>query len=281
MVCAVGNEYGEIIDMVQFPTQTPEQTMPQMVDFYKEYNVQALGIGCFGPIDLNRRSKTYGSITTTPKLQWKNYPILPEFERLLQVPVGFDTDVNAAALGEATFGNTRGLDCSLYLTVGTGIGAGIIVNGKPLHGMLHPEAGHIFLNRHPSDRNYAGTCPYHSDCFESLACGPSIEKRWGKKAVDLAETRQVWELEAYYIAQALCSYIMTLSPERIVLGGGVMKQTQLFPMIRREVQRQLAGYLDTPQLRELDSYIVAPSLEDRQGVMGALTLALDAVSHAD
>lgn len=279
MVCAVGNEYGEVIDLISIATDVPEKNMPQMMDFYKEYNIAALGIGCFGPIDLHKESKTYGYITSTPKLSWKNFPIVQTFQDALEVPVGFDTDVNAAALGEATFGVTQGLECSMYITIGTGIGAGIILNGRPLHGMIHPEAGHILLRRHQEDVHYAGTCARHCDCFEGLASGPSIEKRWGMKAASLEKRTDVWELEAYYIGQALCDYILTLSPQKIVLGGGVMKQEQLFPLIHQNVLHQLNGYLQSPELDQIESYIVPASLQDKQGVMGALTLALDAYNE--
>lgn len=274
MVCAIGNEKGEIEQRISFPTETPEVTLPAMGKFFREYQIEALGIGCFGPIDLNRASKTYGYITTTPKLAWQNCDIVGYFRRELNVPVGFDTDVNGSALGEATWGITRGLENSMYITIGTGVGAGIIVNGKLLHGMLHPEAGHILLKPHPKE-TYGGKCPFHKNCFEGLAAGPAIEARWGKKGVQLADQDEVWALEAYYIGQALVDYITVLSPQRIVLGGGVMHQEQLLPLIRREVKEQLAGYIVTKELEDLESYIVLPSLKDNQGIMGALKLGLD------
>lgn len=276
MVCAVGNESGEISELISLPTREPAETMPEMIAFFQSHKIQALGVGCFGPIDLRKSSQTYGFITSTPKAAWRNYPIVNEFQNALHVPIGFDTDVNAAALGEAAFGITKGLQNSIYLTIGTGVGAGIIVNGKPLHGMLHPEAGHILIRRHKRDLDYAGTCPYHCDCLEGLASGPSIEKRWGVKAALLSGRQDVWELEAYYIGQALCNYILTLSPERIVLGGGVMKQEQLLPMIRSVVKGQINGYLQVETLEHMEQYIVQASLGDRQGVLGALMLAADA-----
>lgn len=276
MVCAVGNESGEISELISLPTREPAETMPEMIAFFQSHKIQALGVGCFGPIDLRKGSQTYGFITSTPKEAWRNYPIVNEFQNALHVPIGFDTDVNAAALGEAAFGITKGLQNSIYLTIGTGVGAGIIVNGKPLHGMLHPEAGHILIRRHKRDLDYAGTCPYHCDCLEGLASGPSIEKRWGVKAALLSGRQDVWELEAYYIGQALCNYILTLSPERIVLGGGVMKQEQLLPMIRSVVKGQINGYLQVETLEHMEQYIVQASLGDRQGVLGALMLAADA-----
>ncbi len=274
MVCAIGNENGEIFDRVSIPTETPAITMPKLIEYFTDKKIEALGIGCFGPVDLNRDSKTYGYITTTPKLAWADYNIAGAFKEALKVPVGFDTDVNGSALGEATWGITRGLDNSMYITIGTGVGTGIITNGKLLHGMLHPEGGHLLLSRHPDD-TYEGKCPYHGTCLEGLAAGPAIEARWGKKGMELAGQKEVWELEAYYIAQALVDYIMILSPQRIVLGGGVMHQEHMMPLVREEVKRQLAGYVRTKELENIDSYIVLPSLNDNQGIMGALKLAID------
>lgn len=245
-----------------------------MEKFFRENAVEALGIGCFGPIDLNRASATYGYITTAPKLAWQNCDIVGYFRRALNIPVGFDTDVNGSALGEATWGASRGLENSMYITIGTGVGAGIVVNGKLLHGMLHPEAGHILLKPHPKE-TYEGKCPFHKNCFEGLAAGPAIEARWGAKGVELADRKEVWELEAYYIGQALVDYLMVLSPQKIILGGGVMHQEQLLPLIRREVKEQLAGYIVTKELEDLESYIVLPALKDNQGIMGALKLAVD------
>lgn len=274
MVCAIGNEHGEIFDRISITTETPEITMPKLISYFADKDIEALGIGCFGPIDLNRNSKTYGFITTTPKLAWKNYNIVGAFKEALHIPVGFDTDVNGSALGEATWGITRGLENSMYITIGTGVGAGVITNGKLLHGMLHPEGGHLLLAKHPQD-SFEGTCPYHKTCLEGLAAGPAIENRWGKKGFELADRREVWELEAYYIAQALVDYIMILSPQRIILGGGVMHQEHLMPLVREEVKRQLAGYIDTKELDQMEQYIVLPSLNDNQGIMGALKLGLD------
>lgn len=274
MVCAIGNERGEILERISMPTETPEITMPNMIAYFKEKQIEALGIGCFGPVDLDRNSRTYGYITTTPKLAWANYNIVGEFKQALGVPVGFDTDVNGSVLGEATWGCTQGLENSMYITIGTGVGAGIISNGKLLHGMMHPEAGHILLNRHPED-TYEGKCPYHKTCLEGMAAGPAIEGRWGKKGAELADRKEVWELEAYYIGQALVNYILILSPQRIVLGGGVIHQEQMMPLIRAEVQRQMAGYISTWQMKHLEDYIVLASLNDDQGIMGAIRLAMD------
>ena len=273
MVCAIGNEKGEILEQVSIPTETPELTMPKVLSFYRDKKISALGIGCFGPIDLNRNSATYGYITTTPKTAWQYYDIVGVFEKELGVPIGFDTDVNAAVLGEYTWGAARGLDSCIYITIGTGIGVGVIADGRLLHGMLHPEGGHILLRKLPEDE-YEGFCPFHENCFEGLAAGPAIEGRWGKRAVELEESHRAWEMEAEYIAQALVNYTCILSPQRIILGGGVMHQAQLFPMIRDRFTKLLNGYLKTKELEDMNTFIVAQSLEDKQGILGALKLAM-------
>lgn len=276
MVCAIGDETGKIIDRISIPTETPEITMPKLIDFFKKYELAALGVGTFGPADLNPKSATYGHILATPKLAWKDYDIRGEFERALNIPVGFDTDVNAAVLGEATFGCMQDVDTGIYITIGTGVGVGTMVNRKLLHGMLHPEGGHILLEKNPSD-TYKGKCPFHSNCMEGLAAGPAIEGRYGKKAFDLKDVPEVWELEAEYIAKALVNYILILSPQRIVLGGGVMHQEQLFPLVRKKTVELLNGYMNTKEIENIDSYIIPPSLNDNQGVMGCIRLALDAL----
>ncbi|WP_022755771.1 ROK family protein [Butyrivibrio fibrisolvens] len=275
MICVIGDENGRILDRMQIPTKTPEETMPIMIDYFKGKDIKALGIACFGPIDLNRDSKTYGYITSTPKLAWKNYDIVGAFKKELGVPIGFDTDVNGSLLGEITWGCAKGLTDALYLTIGTGVGGGVMAGGKLLHGMLHPELGHIKMAVADGD-TYKGKCPYHGTCFEGMAAGPAIEDRWGKKAVELADDDKVWDLESTYIAQALCTYILTLSPQIIILGGGVMHQEQLFPLIRKKVLEQLNGYIVTKELKDIDNYIVPASLNDDQGIMGSIKLAMDA-----
>lgn len=273
MVCAIGNENGEILERISIPTETPDITMPRMAEFFKGKGIAALGIACFGPIDLNRSSETYGYITTTPKLPWKNYDICGYFKKELNIPVGFDTDVNGSMLGEATWGCAKGLDTAIYITVGTGIGVGVLAGGSLLHGMLHPEAGHILMPVR-SDDTYAGKCPYHGTCLEGMAAGPAIEARWGAPAKELADRPEVWDLEAYYLAHALTSYIMILSPQKIIMGGGVMHQTQLMDKVRAYVKEMVNGYLVTKELEDLENYIVLPSLDDNQGIMGALKLGM-------
>ena len=271
MVCAIGDESGKIYEQVSIPTETPEITMPKLISYFEERKIEALGIGCFGPIDPDKKSETYGYITSTPKLAWADYNIVGTMEKSLMIPVGFDTDVNGSVLGEVTFGQAKGKKCVVYVTIGTGVGAGIYIEGKLLHGMLHPEAGHILLTQRQDD-TYEGTCPYHKTCLEGLAAGPAIEERWGKRAADLKDDERVWDLEAYYIAQVLVDYILILSPQMIILGGGVMHQEQLFPKIRSYVKKMMNGYIKTKEMADLDHYIVPASLHDDQGIMGALEL---------
>ncbi|MDW4528877.1 ROK family protein [Rossellomorea marisflavi] len=271
-VCAVGDEQGTIIDRVQIPTTLPEETIPKVIEFFRKHPVKAIGIGSFGPIDVNRESASYGNVTSTPKVGWKDYPFVQAIKEAIPVPVGFNTDVNAAALGEATFGAAKGLDSCLYITVGTGIGAGAVVQGKLLQGLSHPEMGHILIRRHEDDA-YEGKCPYHKDCLEGLAAGPAIEARWGVKGDQLVDKGEVWEMEGYYIAQALMQYIVIISPKKIILGGGVMKQKQIFPIIYKHLEKMINGYVGLPPLED---YIVSPGLGDNAGITGSLMLAQEA-----
>lgn len=272
MVCAIGEEHGIILEQVSIPTRNPKETIPDIINYFVDKDIVALGIGAFGPIDVIEGSKTYGYILDTPKLAWRNFDLVGSIQKELNLPIGLDTDVNGSCLGEVTFGCAKGLDSVIYVTIGTGVGVGIYVNGKLLHGMLHPEAGHVLLPKHPED-GYHGKCPYHINCFEGLAAGPAMEERWGKKAFELVERDEVWELEAFYIAQALVNYILTLAPRIIILGGGVMHQTQLFPLIRRNVKKLLGGYLNSKEINDLEQYIVPSSLNDNQGIMGCIELA--------
>lgn len=272
-VCAVSDQHGTILDKITFPTEDPLKTLGEATRFFDAYPVESIGIGSFGPIDIAKDSATYGFITTTPKVGWSNTDIVGHFKKNNDIPIAWTTDVNAAAAGELSKGAALGSNSCLYLTVGTGIGGGAILNGKPLEGYGHPEMGHVLVRRHPED-TFPGTCPYHGDCLEGLAAGPAIEKRYGKKAHLLTDDPKVWEIEAYYLAQALVSYSLILSPDKIVLGGGVMKQTHLFPLIRKEYKRLLAGYIPVP---DLQTYIVPPKLGDDAGIVGCLLLAQQAL----
>lgn len=273
-VCGIGNEKGEILDRISFPTETPEITLKKVVEYFKDKNIETLGIGSFGPVDINPKSENYGSIRKTPKLTWTNFNILEYLKKHFSISMVIDTDVNGAALGESIWGAAKNLDNCIYLTVGTGIGGGILISGKLVHGMLHPEMGHIIIKRHPNDK-YEGKCPFHKDCLEGLASGPAIEERWKTKGDKLPLDHEAWNLEAFYIAQALVNYILILSPEKIILGGGVMKQKQLFPKIRKYVKEMLNEYIQADDiLKNIDEYIVSPKLGDNAGLLGAMALTL-------
>lgn len=274
MVMSILDEKGNMLERVSIPTRTPEETMLEMVAFFREHAVCALGIGCFGPLDLNPASPTYGYITATPKLAWRDYPLLPEFKKQLNIPVCLDTDVNGAALAESQLGAAKGLGSCLYVTIGTGIGGGLIVNGQCVHGLVHPELGHQLMCPEANDPTPDGFCPYHKRCLEGLAAGPAINKRWGTPAQDLPDDHPAWALEASYLAQMCCNAIMAFSPEKIILGGGVMHKEFLFPMIREKTISLLNGYIASPVVADgMKDYIVSPGLGDNSGVMGAWLLA--------
>lgn len=275
-VCAVSDENLNIIERVSIPTTKPEETMKEVYAFFDRYEVDSIGIGSFGPIDVNPKSATYGSITSTPKLAWAHYPFLDEMKKRYDIAYAFTTDVNAAAYGEIKKGVAFGSNSCIYITVGTGIGAGIVIDSKIIHGFGHPEAGHISVQHHPNDQ-FDGLCPYHTSCLEGLASGPAIEKRWGKKAQELEKTHQAWEIEAYYLAQALVDYTLVVSPDKIVFGGGVMKQSQLYPLIFAEFKKLMNEYVATPLLED---YIVPCGLGDDAGITGCLLLAMDALETA-
>ena len=265
-VCAVGHP-PDALEFAEIPVTTPGETIGLALDFFKARPpVNAIGIASFGPVDLDPASPTYGHITWTPKLAWRNFDFADAIGRALRVPVAFDTDVNGAGLAERRWGAAQGLETFLYVTVGTGIGGGGMANGRMLHGRMHPELGHV---RVPHDRErdpFPGNCPYHGDCLEGLAAGPAIEARWGRDPRRLPDDHPAWDLEARYLALGLVNAICVLSPQRIVLGGGVMAREELFPMIRGNVAELLNGYLDAPD-------IVPPSLGSRAGVLGAMALA--------
>lgn len=279
-VCMVGTGPDDIRAEVRFPTTTPAETLARTVEFLRTEQgrlgpLAAVGLASFGPVDLAAGSPTYGYITSTPKPGWANADVVGTVGRALGVPLGFDTDVNGAALAEARWGAACGLDTLVYLTVGTGIGGGGIAGGRLMHGLIHPEMGHI---RVPHDRSadpFPGVCPYHGDCLEGLASGPAVKARWGRPAEELPADHPAWALEAEYLAQALAIYVCVLSPQRLVLGGGVMSAPQLFPLIRARLVSLLNGYVQAPEiLRDTDRYVVPPALGHRAGVLGALALAL-------
>lgn len=270
-VCAVGDETGEIFEQASLSTQDPESTLKEVKIFFNRYSIEALGVGSFGPINLKKDSESFGVILNTPKIKWKNYPLYHKLKQDYQIPVFMDTDVNVACLGEYAYGAGQHVDSCLYITVGTGIGAGFVHYGEIYQGNNHSEMGHIFVNQHPKD-SYAGSCPYHRNCLEGLAAGSSIESRYGKSGSLLSKNTKVWEIEAYYLAQALINYTMILSPGRIILGGGVMKQENLLDLIREQFVAMLNNYLGIPDIRD---FIVTPELDDEQGIKGAIRLAVD------
>jgi len=281
-VCAVGSNPQDMGEPVSFPTTQPSETIRRTKSFLREQEARAgklsgIGIASFGPVDPKPGSETYGFITTTPKPGWANFDFVSAIRAHFDVPIGFDTDVNAAALGEWRWGAGQGLDTFLYLTIGTGIGGGGLFNGQLMHGLIHPEMGHMLLPHDFQRDPYPGRCPYHSDCFEGLACGPAIEERWGQKAITLPADHPAWELEAEYLALGLVNLITSISPQRVILGGGVMQQPQIFSLLRNKVQRLLNGYVQSPAiLVGIDGYIVPPALGSRAGVLGAIALAENA-----
>ncbi|GGI65735.1 MULTISPECIES: fructokinase ScrK [Enterococcus] len=277
-VCAVGNEKLEILERVSFPTTTPEETMPQVIEFFNQYKEElgAIGVGSFGPIDIRKTSETYGYITSTPKLAWQNYNFLGAMKAAFDIPMAWTTDVNAAAYGEYAFGNGKGKSSVVYYTIGTGVGAGALQDGKFIEGFSHPEMGHMLVVPHKDD-DFEGACPFHGNCLEGMAAGPAVEKRNGRKGQDIPQDDPFWEIEAEYIAQ--CAYNTTLmfSPEVIIFGGGVMKQRHMVEKVHAAFTRIMKGYVATPALEE---YILTPALEDNAGTIGCLALAEKALKEA-
>lgn len=275
----------QVKDRIQLPTTTAEEVLPAMISYFQKFPIEALGIASFGPLDLHPQSPTYGRIKATPKEGWQEVDLVRPFEEALQIPVALDTDVNGAALGEAVYGAGRGLDVVTYMTVGTGIGVGIYAEGQLLHGLIHPEAGHMRVARHESD-TYSGHCPFHQEelgtggCLEGYASGPAIEARWGQKGECLTGNPKVWDMESFYLAQGVVNLILCYSPQKIILGGGVMKQANLFPLLQEKVKQQLNHYLQTEALeKEIGTYIVPPALGDQSGLIGAVELGRRKVSR--
>ncbi|MGH7567095.1 MAG: ROK family protein [Gemmatimonadota bacterium] len=278
-VCGVGTSPDDLA-VASFPTASPEATLEDVVGFFRDADFGAIGIGSFGPVDLDPASATYGHITSTPKLAWRQFDLAGTLRGALHVPVGFDTDVNAAALGEARWGAAQDVSDFLYLTVGSGIGGGAVVAGQVVHGLVHPEMGHIRVPHDLARDPYPGGCPYHGDCLEGLAAGPALEERWGAPAAELPADHPAWELEAHYLALGLATWVCTLSPQRIVMGGGVMQRELLFPLVRHELQRLLGGYVQSHALGgDIERYVTPPGLRNRAGVLGALVLAEQALRN--
>ncbi len=283
-VCLVGSGPEDILEEKRFSTTRPDETIRRAVAFFEPHvhgdRLAAVGLASFGPVDLNPASATYGYITTTPKPGWSQVDLRGPILQALKVPLAYDTDVNAAAFGEHYWvTENRTLDPFVYITVGTGIGVGVLANGRPLHGLVHPEAGHFAIPHNWQNDPFPGICPYHGDCLEGLASGPSMQRRWDWRPETLPDDHPAWDLEAEYIALALANLIYAYSPQRIVLGGGVAEHTGFHDSVRRKVQQHLSGYIQSPMvLDQIQDYIVAPALGNRSGALGAIAMAIDLVS---
>ena len=272
--CAVGQGDGEVERLKSFATTTPAETLARAIEFFAAVpDLEAVGVGAFGPVEVNRSSPRWGTITTTPKPGWRDTDVVGPLAAALGVPIALDTDVNAAAVGEWSHGAAQGLDTFVYLTVGTGIGGGVFANGRPVHGLLHPEVGHMLVPHDRARDPFPGCCPYHRDCLEGLASGTALRERWGRPGEELTDPA-VWELEAEYLALGLVNVVLVLAAERIVLGGGVGSVPGLLPRVRTRMSDLLAGYVDSPRLGSgITEYLVAPGLGPRSGVIGAIELA--------
>ncbi len=276
--CMVGDNPADIRAEAHFRTSNPDETLQQVIEFFEDqsrkHNIARIGVGSFGPIDLDSSSPSYGSITSTPKQGWAFFNMVSKLREALHIPVAFDTDVNAAAFCEYHWGAGQKQDPFLYYTIGTGIGAGVIINGRPLHGLLHPEAGHVRIPHDWVSDPFPGVCPFHGDCLEGLASGISIQDRWGITPENIPAGHPAWDLEASYLAYSIVNHICTISPRRIVLGGGVMQKTFLFPMVREKVTSLLHDYIQSPMVNQrIEEYIVPPAMGVKAGVLGAIALA--------
>jgi len=282
--CVVARSPTDILSRQSFPTTSPAETIERVIDFFNSVQrsvgkLSGLGVASFGPVDRAVGSATYGYITLTPKMAWSNTDLLGRLQSALKVPAEFDTDVNGAALGEGVLGAAQGLDSYVYVTIGTGVGAGIVANGSPVNGATHSEVGHILIPRDSADREFKGNCPYHGDCLEGLVSGPAIKARWGHPAHELPENHEAWDIQARYLAIMCINLTMCYSPERIVLGGGVMQQSHLFPKIRIHYKALMNGYKEGPSASDLRNFIVPTALDGAAGELGALLMAERAVSH--
>lgn len=270
----------DVAARARFDTTKPAEVLPQLVEFFRTAEgehgkLAGIGVGSFGPIDLHKSSDKFGYITATPKAGWSDTDLIGPLREAFDVPVEFDTDVNAAAVGEHRWGAAQGLDSFIYITIGTGVGGGGMMDGHIMHGLIHPEMGHMRLPRNPQVDPFEGICPFHGDCLEGLACGPAMRARWGQPADQLPPDHEAWKLEAEYLALAINNLVCTASPQRVILGGGVMSQSFLFPMIRQRTTELLNGYVQSPAIiDQIDSFIVPPGLGDNAGILGSLALAM-------
>ncbi len=282
-VCMVGTGPQQVVDEIRFPTTYPDETIQHAISFFKPYvlrgELAAVGIASFGPLDLNPASPIYGFITTTPKPNWNQVDLRGRIQQALNLPIAFETDVNAAAFGEHYWNKENQLlDPFAYMTIGTGIGVGVLANGRPVHGLMHTEIGHVAVPHNWERDPFPGICPYHNDCLEGLASGASMFKRWGQNAETLPDSHSGWDLEAEYIALALTNLIYIFSPQRMVLGGGVSQHIGFLAAVRSKIQKYLNGYIQSPMvLEKIECYIVPPKLGNQSGVLGAIAMAIDLI----
>ena len=278
-ICATAKDSADLLNRTRISTQDPKATYAAVVAYLQAQEqrhgaLDAIGLASFGPLDVNPNSPTFGRMGNTPKAGWPGFDMLASLREHFEVPLALQTDVNGSALGESLWGAGRGLDSVLYITIGTGIGGGALHQGQFLGQLAHSEMGHIRLAREPQDASFEGICPAHGDCFEGLASGPAIKARWDEPAEALPSDHPAWALEGAYIAQALVNYILILFPQRIILGGGVMRQPQLWPLVREQLAAYLGAYIP---LRErgikFEDWLVAPEREGDSGVLGAIALA--------
>lgn len=278
-ICAVGTGPNDLREIQRIPTTTPTETLAAVVAHLQKAQeihgpIAAIGVGTFGPAGVHRGTEDYGIITTTPKPGWADTNVLGYLKEHFQVPMAFDTDVNSAALGEWKWGAGQGCETVLYLTVGTGIGGGFCINGTPIHGLLHPEMGHIRIPHDLQRDPFPGSCPWHGDCLEGLASGTSMQKRWNLRAEEATADHPAWDLEAHYLGIACANFLCTISPQKIILGGGVMEAPGMLEKVHRETQESLNGYLRHPLITEtIDQLITLPGLGSRSGLCGGLALA--------
>lgn len=277
-ICGIADRDGVILDTIRIPTEAPAQTLAAVASFFQSAverhgALAGLSIGSFGPLSLRPAAPDFGSITSTPKPGWSGVDLVGYFRNALGVPVAIDTDVNCSAVGERLFGSGRGLDSFCYVTIGTGIGVGMIVNGAPYGGANHPEAGHIRLPRAPGDEAFAGHCPFHGDCLEGLACGPAMMARWGVRPPELPDDHPAWAIEADYIAGLCANLTYIMRPDRIILGGGVMQRPHIYGLIRNALGEKLAGYDSSIRDLDLNDYIAQPTAGASAGLCGALAIA--------
>jgi fructokinase len=284
-VCVTSQVSGEILDETVFPTTTAEETLSRAAAFFADQakrrgELAAIGLATFGPLGLNPSDPRFGHMLSTPKPGWDGADLLSPLTSALKCPVVLDTDVNGAGLGEARLGAGKGLDCIVYVTIGTGIGGGLIVKGRPVQGLMHPEMGHLKLRRHPQDLDFKGICPFHGDCLEGLVCGPALHERLGFPASEAGPEHPIWDLVAYYLGEFCASLSLVASPQKIILGGGVMSSNGLFPRVRKACAEALNGYVQDAALSaDNDTYIVPPQLGARSGALGALLLAEDFIAR--